>query len=65
MTNTTSKFISIDDLLTKAVQTNLFNEAESSIAAEYLSSLLDENALKRAQDWSELANQVVGAESQI
>ena len=55
-------YISWGDLSKNAKPTNAFKEAEAAFRAEHANELIDPVALRHRQDWSILANQVVGAE---
>jgi hypothetical protein len=52
-----------NSIIVKAHATDVFEEVVNAICEEQNVELLDKELLKQAEDWSILANQVVGSEN--
>ena len=56
-------YMTVDDFLQDATESTVVAELYREIQTEAAQKLLDETQLRRQEDWSVLAHQVVGAES--
>ena len=57
-----SAFEDMDELMKNAKPTKLFENVRKATAKRESESLIDEQALRRGQDWSKIGSQVFGAE---
>lgn len=56
------EYIHIRDLFKSSVSTSIGENVQKAVQEEKRQSILDESLLRRQQDWSFLAQQVVGGE---
>ena len=58
----TPGYITVDELFENLRPTSIAKDVSAAVAAEKRSKIIDEDQLRRDQNWSALGHQVVGAE---